>query len=50
MAIVITNLLSIIPVFEQDLVQSTYITELFSCLVYKRNNFPVWATIGTVST
>lgn len=50
MATVITNLLSAIPVFGQDLVESTYVTELFSCLVYKGNNFPVLATIGTVST
>ena len=50
MATVITNLLSAIPVFGQDLVESTYATELCSCLVYKGNNFPVLATIGTVST
>ena len=50
MATVITNLLSAIPVFGQDLVESTYATELCSCLVYKVNNFPVLATIGTVST
>ena len=48
MATVITNLLSAIPVFGQDLVEST--TELCSCLVYKGNSFPVLATIGTVST
>ena len=48
MATVITNLLSDIPVFGQDLVEST--TELCSCLVYKGNSFPVLATIGTVST
>ena len=50
MATVITNLLSAIPVFGQDLVESTYATELYSCLVYKGNSFPVLATIGTVST
>ena len=38
MATVITNLLSAIPVFGQDLVESNYTTELFSIL----------ATIGTV--
>ena len=50
MATVITNLLSAIPFFGQDLVESTYATELCSCLVYKGNNLPVLATIGTVST
>ena len=32
MATVITNLLSAIPVFGQDLVESNYATELSSCL------------------
>lgn len=50
MATVITNLLSAIPVFGQDLVESNYTTELYSCLVSEGNIFPLLATIGTVST
>ena len=50
MATVITNLLSAIPVFGQDLVESNYQRELLSCLVYEWNSIPVLATIGTVST
>lgn len=49
MATVITNLLSAVPVFGQDLVESNYATELCSCLVYEGNNLPLLATIGTVS-
>ena len=47
MATVITNLLSAIPVFGQDLVESTYVT---GCLIYEGNILPLLATIGTVST
>ena len=47
MATVITNLLSAIPVFGQDLVESTYATV---CLIYEGNSLPLLATIGTVST
>ena len=47
MATVITNLLSAIPVFGQDLVESTYVT---GCLIYEGNSLPLLATIGTVST
>ena len=50
MATVITNLLSAIPVFGQDLVESNYATELFSCLLYEGNSLPLLATIGTVRT
>ena len=46
MATVITNLLSAIPVFGQDLVESTYAT---GCLIYEGNSLPLLATIGTVS-
>ena len=46
-ATVITNLLSAIPVFGQDLVESTYATV---CLIYEGNSLPLLATIGTVST
>ena len=47
MATVITNLLSAIPVFGQDLVESTYAPV---CLIYEGNSLPLLATIGTVST
>ena len=46
----ITNLLSAVPVFGQDLVESTNGTELCSCLIYKGNSLPLLATIGKVST
>ena len=49
MATVITNLLSAIPVFGQDLVESTYLTEFSSCFLFKYNSLSVLATIGTVS-
>ena len=45
----ITNLLSAIPVFGQDLVESTYLTEFSSCFLFKYNSLSVLATIGTVS-
>ena len=47
MATVITNLLSAIPFFGQDLVESNYVT---GCLIYEGNSIPLLATIGTVST
>ena len=47
-ATVITNLLSAIPVFGQDLVESISVTEFCSSLV-QLNSMPVLATIGTVS-
>ena len=47
MATVITNLLSAIPFFGQDLVESNYVTD---CLIYEGNSIPLLATIGTVST
>ena len=47
MATVITNLLSAIPVFGQDLVESTYATV---CLIYEGNSLPLLETIGTIST
>jgi hypothetical protein len=47
LATVITNLLSAVPVFGQDLVESTYAT---GCLIYEGNSLPILATIGTVST
>ena len=46
----ITNLLSAVPVFGQDLVESTNGTELCSCLIYKGNSLPLLPTIGKVST
>ena len=51
MATVITNLLSAIPVFGKDIVESNIETKLYSCLLNSCNNMqlPVLATIGTVS-
>jgi hypothetical protein len=48
LATVITNLLSAVPVFGQDLVESISVTEFCSSLV-QLNSIPVLATIGTVS-
>ena len=52
MATVITNLLSAIPVFGKDLVESNNTTNLYSCLLQVINQehlLPVLTTIGTVS-
>lgn len=49
MATVITNLLSAVPFFGQDLVESNNITKLYSCLIHMNNTIPVLGTIGTVS-
>ena len=43
LATVITNLLSAIPVFGQDLVESTYLTEFSSCFLFKYNSLSVLA-------
>lgn len=48
-ATVITNLLSAVPVFGQDLVESINETKLCSCLLQLNNSIPVFTTIGTVS-
>lgn len=49
LATVITNLLSAVPFFGQDLVESNNITKLYSCLIHMNNTIPVLGTIGTVS-
>lgn len=49
MATVITNLLSAIPVFGTDLVESNNAIKLYNCLLNMNNLIPVLATIGTVS-
>lgn len=54
MATVITNLLSAIPVFGQDLVESNYIAEKIICFgnenfFLKETVLPVLPTVGTVS-
>ena len=50
MATVITNLLSAIPVFGQDIVESYNInTNTYNVMLYLSNIIPVLTTIGTVS-
>jgi hypothetical protein len=49
LATVITNLLSAIPVFGKDIVESTNITKLYDCLIHMNNYVPLLTTIGTIS-
>lgn len=48
-ATVITNLLSAVPFFGQDLVESNNLNKLYGCIIHMNNIIPVLATIGTVS-
>lgn len=49
MATVITNLLSAIPVFGQDLVELKSFTDIFSIYLLNNNIIPILPTIGVIS-